>query len=291
MQTYFERIESAVNFIEEHLTEPFLLQDVAKAGCFSLYHFHRVFHALVGSSLKEYIRKRRLSYCASLLLDGEMSVGELAALAQYESPEAFSRAFKSEFGLPPSIFRKKGGASSLFLSFSPPSNTFVKGDMSMEPEIVTMPGFSLCGLHIGTTILDGQNYGDIPLFWQEMIMSGFAPFQEITNLRNRQTAFGVTTNVCDDGSFDYVIAYEMETDGTAPEGFYTLEIPQMTYAHFIAKGKFPEVIQHTNQYIYGTWFAESGYEPSQMFEIERYDEHRLRDPHSSECDIFIPITL
>ena len=57
----YQRIQAAIDHIESHLTEPIELSRVASAACFSLSHFYRIFHALVGHSVKEYIRKRRLA--------------------------------------------------------------------------------------------------------------------------------------------------------------------------------------------------------------------------------------
>jgi AraC family transcriptional regulator len=75
---------------------------------FSAFHFHRQFTAFVGVPVSRYVqlmRLRRAAHCLSSLAD--YSVLEAAFGAGFESPEAFSRAFRRAFGMTPSAFRKQ----------------------------------------------------------------------------------------------------------------------------------------------------------------------------------------
>lgn len=103
---YTEGLERVVGYILANLDgglEPRVLAD--RAG-FSLYHFHRIFRGMMGESLGEFVRRLRLERAAARLLDGA-SVTETAFDAGYESHEAFTRAFREAFGVPPSGFRAK----------------------------------------------------------------------------------------------------------------------------------------------------------------------------------------
>lgn len=102
----YERVQAAIDYIESHLTEPIPLEHVASAACFSLAHFYRIFHALVGHSLKEYIRKRRLSEAATRLVTTSEDLIHICFDYQFGSQESFTRAFQSMFGLTPGRFRK-----------------------------------------------------------------------------------------------------------------------------------------------------------------------------------------
>lgn len=57
---YTERIQATIDHIELHLDRNISLQELAKIACFSEYHYHRVFQSMVGETVMEYIRKRRL---------------------------------------------------------------------------------------------------------------------------------------------------------------------------------------------------------------------------------------
>ena len=105
---YYERIQRSIDYIEEQLTGPIRLEQAASEACFSTSHFYRIFHALVGHSVKEYIRKRRLSEAAARLISHEGRIIDLSFDYQFESQEAFTRAFKKLFGMTPGEYRRAG---------------------------------------------------------------------------------------------------------------------------------------------------------------------------------------
>ena len=77
-EEYFSRLERALQFIELNLNENISLQTVSKKAFSSLSHFHRIFFAMTGYSLKDYIRKRRLSNAALELITTQKKVIDLA---------------------------------------------------------------------------------------------------------------------------------------------------------------------------------------------------------------------
>ena len=112
VMSYHDRIQKALNFIDKHLTENVQLKDVAKASHFSPYHFHRIFRMMMRETLNEYVSRRRLEYCANLLLYvPEYSVTDIAIFSNYSSIANFSKAFKKHFGITPSQFRNPDATS------------------------------------------------------------------------------------------------------------------------------------------------------------------------------------
>lgn len=103
---YTREIKTAIDFIEQHLDSQIRADDVAAAAGFSKYYFHRIFRSETGRSLYEYIQRRRLAQAASLLLNSNMQVIDIAVALCFESQEAFTRAFKKCYGLPPGRYRK-----------------------------------------------------------------------------------------------------------------------------------------------------------------------------------------
>jgi AraC family transcriptional regulator len=106
-QTYQQRILRALVYIQERLDEDLPLEAVARVACFSPFHFHRLFGAMVGESVKEHIRRLRLERAAYRLQYSEQSVIGIALDAGYETHESFTRAFRAMFGAAPSHYRKR----------------------------------------------------------------------------------------------------------------------------------------------------------------------------------------
>ncbi|MBP1157386.1 MULTISPECIES: helix-turn-helix transcriptional regulator [unclassified Paenibacillus] len=84
------------------------LETIAQYTAISKYHFHRLFHSNVGMTLTSYIRRRRLSNAASELITTERRILEIALDYQFESQEAFTRAFKKLFHMTPGQYQCNG---------------------------------------------------------------------------------------------------------------------------------------------------------------------------------------
>ena len=54
---YTRRLSKALEFIDQHLDQSIRLDDIAKSSYFSPYHFHRIFHALVGETVNDYVTR------------------------------------------------------------------------------------------------------------------------------------------------------------------------------------------------------------------------------------------
>lgn len=102
---YVERINRAIDHVLRHLAEPLPLDEVARAAHFSPYHFHRIFKALVGETVHDFIKRVRLERALHLLShrDG-VSLTEVALACGFSSSSDFSRSFRGRFGVPPRAF-------------------------------------------------------------------------------------------------------------------------------------------------------------------------------------------
>ena len=99
-------LSAALEIVEQRLCEPMNAADLAK-DCFVSYSgLQKLFAYAFGCSVSEYITKRRLSKASMELLSTGKSVTDVALDYQYNSLEAFSRAFRRFWGITPSEFRK-----------------------------------------------------------------------------------------------------------------------------------------------------------------------------------------
>ncbi len=297
---YYQRLQSSIDFIENNVTKEFALTDVAsKANC-SLYHFHRLFQAIVGNSVKEYVRKRRLSFAARDLVNSKKSIIDIAFDYQYTAPEAFSRAFKKMYGLSPWQYRKWGAYSPLHKKANLLEINFekIKGELKVKPRIIEKDQFLVVGIELSTHHKSCQQ--DVPGFWQEFSQKN--SFNNIPNAIDGKEIFGICYGKCDgkcgdtsmakisleaEDTFGYLICSEVSDHSDVPDGFIPKTLPKGKYAVFTVKGGFAEIKKAINS-IYKSWLPNTSYELAHSPDLERYDE-RWTGGEDSEMEIWIPI--
>lgn len=103
----YERIQKAIDYIEENLTRKIFIEKAAEASFFSSAQFYRIFFAITGLSVKSYIRRRRIFEASKELRTSQRIILDIAIEYQFESQESFTRALKKEYGVTPGIFRKE----------------------------------------------------------------------------------------------------------------------------------------------------------------------------------------
>jgi AraC family transcriptional regulator len=97
-----KKMNDALNYIEENLTNDIDFKEVARLAFCSEYHFQRMFSFLAGISLSEYIRRRRLTLSAFELNNSNIRIIDIAIKYGYSSPDSFTRAFQNLHGITPS---------------------------------------------------------------------------------------------------------------------------------------------------------------------------------------------
>jgi len=104
---YRARIDSAIAFINAHLSDDLSLDPIARAAGFSPFHFHRIFTAIVGETPHDFVNRIRLESAANLLIKApSRSITSVAFACGFSSSAAFARAFKKHFGTSASAYRK-----------------------------------------------------------------------------------------------------------------------------------------------------------------------------------------
>ncbi|WP_214484900.1 AraC family transcriptional regulator [Bacillus sp. SM2101] len=103
---YSEVTQRVISYIESNLTEEIQLDTFPSVIGYSKYHLLRIFKQETGKSIGEYIRQRRLAMASTLLFHTDESILTIAFLFHFQSQEAFTRAFKEVYALPPGRYRK-----------------------------------------------------------------------------------------------------------------------------------------------------------------------------------------
>ncbi len=99
-------IKSLIEYVEAHLSEDISAETLAQAGFVSRAKLYRDFNNVVGHSIKEYIRKRRLSNALTLVKKSELSLADIAYLCGYSSQQDFSRLVQHKLNMTPMEYKR-----------------------------------------------------------------------------------------------------------------------------------------------------------------------------------------
>jgi AraC family transcriptional regulator len=105
---YIKRIDRVIDHLRSHLDQSFKLEELARIACFSDFHFHRIFGAMIGETLNSFTNRLRLEKAARLLRRSSQSATDVALECGFSSSATFSRAFSKAYNVSPSEYRKTG---------------------------------------------------------------------------------------------------------------------------------------------------------------------------------------
>lgn len=156
---YQGALERVVSLVERSLTEPLALDELSAEACLSKFHLHRVFRALTGYPLAEYVRRRRLSESLEILRDGTQSVLDAALASGFAHEQSYGRAFKNRWGLTPGAWRTRKTLLEITEPITPDEITPVGTESALlAPRLVARPPMELCGIR--HFITDAENIAE-----------------------------------------------------------------------------------------------------------------------------------
>lgn len=277
---WIERLNNAINYIEEQLTDEIDYEKLGQIACCSAYHFQRMFTYMAGIPLSEYIRRRKMSLAAVDLQEGDVKIIDVAGKYGYNSPTAFNRAFQSVHGFAPSSVRR-GGIS--VKSFPPISfKITVKGVEEMTYRIETKSAFRIVGVSRPLYKEVEKNFMVVPQMWQDAVING--TIQRLAELMDAPPRGLLGISACNDTEqWKYFIAV---SSAKMADEFEEYTIPAATWAIFPGSGT-NQSIQALEQRIVTEWLPTSGYEYANAPDIEVYLNP---DPENAQYEVWIPVT-
>lgn len=307
---YISRINRVMDFINRNLDQGLDLEMLSSVACFSPFHFHRLFAAMVGETLGDYIRRIRLERAAGHLTgENPSSITAVAMQCGFSSPSAFARAFKGHFGMSASDWREDGrknkgkkskpyGKQGQYKSKEGKAvgspfdynviieQTTTKRRKAMKVEIRQLPGYHVAYMrHIGP-------YGPgVSRHWKEFrkwaVAHGFLGRDAVNPI-----ALGISH---DDPSITPPAKCRYDSCAAVPEDFKpgpgvnVTDIPGGKYAVHRFRGT-DKAIGKAWGDIYAEWLPESGCQCDDRPCFELYtSEHKCHPDGSWECDICIPV--
>lgn len=276
---WIERLNSAISYIEENLTEQIDYEQLGRIACCSAYHFQRMFAYMAGVPLSEYIRRRRMSLAAVDLQNGEKII-DIAGKFGYNSPTAFNRAFRAVHGIAPSAVKSEGA---LVKSFPPVSfKITIKGAEEMNYRIETKEAFRIVGVSVPLEKEIEKNFAVIPSKWQEVSMNG--TLQRLVGMMDTPPMGVLGVSCCgDEDAWRYFIAVSSSKPNEDLEEYI---VPAATWAVFPGSGT-NESLQELERRIVTEWLPTSGYEYGNAPDVEVYLNP---DPQNAQYEVWIPVT-
>lgn len=293
--TYRKKIQRVLRYIEQHPDETPDLETLARVAHFSPFHFHRIFTGLIGESVAAYVRRLALQRAANRLSYSRERVTDIAFEAGYESLEAFTRAFRTAFGVSPSRYRKEGGS----LTFS------VRKEIVPYPFYHTNPEVSPMEVQIRTVepvlVAALRHVGPY-----EACGPAWERLREILHQAGLWTKDAVAYGISyDDPDTTPAGKCRMDVCLTLPGGIdantgelarllqttelFTQYVGGREHACVLVKGPYT-LLHPAYRSLFGEWFPQSGREPGDGMGFEAYyNDPGSTPPEELLTEIFIPL--
>ncbi|ATO14823.1 AraC family transcriptional regulator [Micromonospora sp. WMMA2032] len=281
-----DRLNQAMDHLEQRLDQPLDVPELARIACVSEHHFRRLFSALAGVPLSEYVRRRRLTLAGADVLAGRESLLDVAVRWGYGSNEAFARAFRSVHGVGPAEARRTGAVlrSQPRMSF----RLVVEGSTSMDYRIVTKDAFRLVGVKARVPLVHEGMNPHIVAFVKGIDPATVRRIEALSD----QEPHGIV-NVSDDLAGSREEGAELDywhgvvTGAEVPDDLDSLPVEAGDWAVFRSSGAFPQALQYLWRDVFTQWFPSNPYEIRPGPEISRV---RIAEGGgTADAELWIPV--
>ena len=283
-------MHAVIDYIDRHLDQNLDLAALAAVAHFSDFHFHRLFRALTGEVLGDYLRRRRLETAAiRLRSQPAVPVLEIALGVGFGSAEAFARAFRARFDSSPSEWRKsKYDQAARKAGQSPRFELRKNGGSRAKESAMKVRLIERSPVHVAYLRYTGIYGPPISQFWGETV----APWMETNNLYGRDR-FGISL---DDPSVTKPASCRYDACVASPEGEVLTGNPQRKvipggrYAALAFEGTGAEIGAAWDSLL-RDWLPQSGLQLDARPFFEYYPLDGRYDPKTGafSCDICVPV--
>ena len=283
---YTERIQASIDYIETNLEHQIPISQLAQMACLSISQYYFIFQTLVGDTVKEYIRKRRLSYAALELIKSNKRIIDIAIESQYESQEAFTRAFLKLYGINPGQYRKNGGK----IVFYDKKNVIEKTinneiEHKFSPQIIIESEMKIVGMEFITSVYDAMYNNSIIQFE----MNSYWPrYGEIHNVMDVNSHYGIIKYHSEEMIY-YFAGNRVSKYKDIPKGMMLYTIPPHKYSVLTYKGEINPILDSTmKKYAFKTFLPQSGYQWADDFVLNVF-ECDTDNNTSNKLSLYLPI--
>ena len=313
---YTARINRVIDYIETNIDRPLTLTELAQVAAFSPFHFHRIFHSMMGETLNRFIARLRIERAASKVASTPgRPITDIAMECGFASSGAFAHAFKKQFGMTATEFRVSGckgistnsnlqqsmsklrQAIKVSTPYPDPATYNMHWKIEMTTtnntkidatvEVKEMPEFSAAYIrHVGPYMGDSELFAR--LFGQLMAWAGprglmgpdtkiFTLYEDDPSITNEENLrMSVCVSVAHDTPVEGEIGKRAIAGGKYAVGHFELLQPDQ-YADAWTS-------------IYSGWLPESGFQPDDGPPLEFYLSDPSEDPEGRiTTEIAVPV--
>lgn len=269
-----------LTYIEEHIREPIDLNRLAKMEGYSLPQFYRIFHHLMGTTVGEYIVRRKVIQTAIVLKHSNLTITEIAFQYGFESLDVYTRSFRRVYGVTPSHYRKMRGVLTPLKQREINEKTSCKKEQKITYSIQEIEGFQVAGMRCDALTWDEN--GAIAKLWNEFLLY----LQESDCSIESLNLYGICEyGEVDTKEFSYIAAVGINEGMSFPPGLVLKKI--QTQKYLVAN--VPHDVSIPQAYTCAVQYARSiSYEIDQYDEIEFYGS-LLGNENLDRFQLLIPI--
>jgi AraC family transcriptional regulator len=290
-------IQRFADEVERRIEEPFDIDQAIRMTYVSKYHFYRMFKAVVGISVYEYVKRRKLVQAAADLRTSEEDVLDIAFKFGFGSHENFTRNFKKFYHITPAKYRKA------FRGKNDPNEKLTRidvesieldlkvrhGNATVQDQVERIEGLKLIGIQRRS---HENNVASIFPFIQHFI-------QQVDRIPNRSS--DTVYRLCYDISFVNEVAYYKEVvavqvdDHTmVPSGMKALIVDGLNMIKYVHKGRMfqdgKDNILSTYQFLYGYRLTASNANLIGELVFEKYGD-KFTSPYDEESQMEIYLSI
>lgn len=275
MNKHIEIIQDLVNQIEQNVSYDVNIKSLSLSYSLSPWHFQRLFKGIVGSSLGQYTRGRRLSIAANMLLETDLSVLDIAANVGFSTHESFTRSFKDYFNYSPKDFRLE--KPKVLINKKPLLTDelleHITTGIKLEPKIIELPEQLIVGMEtkIPSPFVSRNRICDyVATFWYSL-------FEQEKEVKSKIGHTYYALSISDSGDFTedeltYIAGIPVSQIEDIPQGMKVYTLPKQKVAIFdIQTNIDAETAQKTVDYIYGYWLPTSKYKRGKGADYELFE--------------------
>lgn len=262
---WIECFNNALEYIEDNLDKDIDYESISCKACCSTFYFSRIFMIVTGTSVSEYIRRRRMSLAAIELINTDKKIIEIAKKYGYDSNTSFNRAFKLIHGISPKTARTKKINLAAYPRLS--LNISISGDSRINYSIQEKEEFKVRGCRIKLSSDIENNYVIVHKFWDKIKRSSI--FKDICNIKELypKEIYGISEYIDEENIYYYISS---NNQCNISNNIFEITIPKTRWVVFSCESYDIKDVREVYSKFFKEWLPFSGYELAKFPDLEVY---------------------